>query len=853
MKYSSLWLITLLLPLACGDTIVNEVVQEKPEPEAEALTITPMGTSFATLEQDEVLYLGIHKDALTRDFLLQTALIDQAYLPDSTGLKSRIVRWVFASGALQLLDVTTPGPEGYRPRQMLLNSFPVYRRAQNYTFIQFSDGVSSLFTGAEWWASDYGGAEYDPDNERQAVAILDGFVNSIDNVSAGVPAQEVLVIHQVLQLQKPDIVDTAQMAFWLTPYAPDASYAPFEAPAEFNQVGFFTIAPIFAPSEAKDKVFATRFHPGKTITYAISHNTPAAYRQAVRDGILYWNKAFDSEVVKVIDAPEGVHAPDVRYNMIQWVPDDRAAYAYADAQADPRTGETLHANVYLTSTFVVSGSKWSRSQENAFTPQPTRPRSNAALCRYGHDSEAQSRARHSMAINALEPAVVLKASKDYLTEVVAHEVGHTLGLRHNFAGSLGTSYNSTKRQEYLAQYLRGDDLAESVVSTTSAMEYSPTFEAVVSGSRMRRGLPAGSYDRMAIQYLYRGAEIPNGAPLFCTDSEVDATGGASLVGCTRFDVGSSSLSSSETYEKEVFAALPGLLMSSFIREKLATGGIAHYTPSAAAWAAYLYGKRLPMFLAFDERATTLEVARSATLATSDYLTDTVATLGGLNTILAPPDPQVGPTLVAGFARLVQKEEVINYQGPAGQSYTFAAAEVVTMKETVSDFADRLYSALLVEELRTLGTDEIYVSDAEYPIQNLSLRDDSAGDLVLAHLAARQAELLAVTATRGPAEEVIRLGSAAQLVMPTFRYSARVRRAAAGLLNYGRGSWIGFGYDEREELSVALGTIMVTDALGLDVVALRDLSPLEQTSSTVARAILTHRTILNRLESNPWIP
>ena len=89
--------------------------------------------------------------------------------------------------------------------------------------------------------------------------------------------------------------------------------------------------------------------------YAISANTPDEYKEAIRSGVLYWNKAFGREVVSVIEAPAGVSAPSFYYNLIQWVDWKDAGYAYADAQMDPRTGEIIHAQIFLTSAFAFSG------------------------------------------------------------------------------------------------------------------------------------------------------------------------------------------------------------------------------------------------------------------------------------------------------------------------------------------------------------------------------------------------------------------------------------------------------------------------------------------------------------------
>ena len=82
--------------------------------------------------------------------------------------------------------------------------------------------------------------------------------------------------------------------------------------------------------------------------------TPKEYKKAIKEGVLYWNKSFGEDVLDVIDAPHGVSAPDFSHNIIQWVDWKTAGFAYADAQMDPRTGEILHAQVFLTSVFAFS-------------------------------------------------------------------------------------------------------------------------------------------------------------------------------------------------------------------------------------------------------------------------------------------------------------------------------------------------------------------------------------------------------------------------------------------------------------------------------------------------------------------
>jgi hypothetical protein len=183
-----------------------------------------------------------------------------------------------------------------------------------------------------------------------------------------------------------------------------------------------------------------KFDTEKPIVFALSAGIPAQYREAVRDGVLYWNKAFGVPLLRVIDAPDGVTAPNPIYNVIQWETDGAFA-STSHIQVDPLTGEILHAQIFIPSSTVDEGGLTDRN---------------------GH-----------------------------LRYVVAHEVGHGLGLRHNFASG----------------------------PVSTVMNYF-TFDQTVRIGRdvIQSGDEALDYDRQVIRYVYLGDTIDiDTLPAFCTD------------------------------------------------------------------------------------------------------------------------------------------------------------------------------------------------------------------------------------------------------------------------------------------------------------------------------------------------
>lgn len=154
--------------------------------------------------------------------------------------------------------------------------------------------------------------------------------------------------------------------------------------------------------------------PIKPLIYYVDRGAPEPLRSALVEGANWWAQAFEAagfkNAFKVEVLPEGADPMDIRYNMIQWVHRYTRGWSYGASVVDPRTGEIIKGQVTLGSL---------RSRQDFMIAE-------ALLAPY-LDGKPIPKEMEEM---------VLARTR----QLAAHEVGHTLGLMHNFAAStLGQS------------------------------------------------------------------------------------------------------------------------------------------------------------------------------------------------------------------------------------------------------------------------------------------------------------------------------------------------------------------------------------------------------------------------------
>jgi uncharacterized protein DUF4953/uncharacterized protein DUF5117 len=156
---------------------------------------------------------------------------------------------------------------------------------------------------------------------------------------------------------------------------------------------------------------AAMSEPIKPIVYFVDRGAPEPVRSALIEGASWWNQAFEAagyrNAFRVEPMPAGADPMDVRYNVIQWVHRSTRGWSYGNSLTDPRTGEIIQGRVSLGSL---------RDRQNFLIAE-------GLLAPYEKGKSATAK--------ILESIVLAR-----LRQLAAHEVGHTLGLQHNYAASI---------------------------------------------------------------------------------------------------------------------------------------------------------------------------------------------------------------------------------------------------------------------------------------------------------------------------------------------------------------------------------------------------------------------------------
>ncbi len=306
---------------------------------------------------------------------------------------------------------------------------------------------------------------------------------------------------------------------------------------------------------------ATLSEPKQPIVFWLDWNIPEKYRKSVAEGVLEWNRAFeragfrDAIVVKQQAAEDDIDRGEARRGVVRWFTGADVGFAIGPSRADPRSGEILAADIGMSDVFARGARRVLAEDLGGVAVGTAVPAQHghdgAPECSYAADAahelhfasdllEARGVAMDSPAADALAQA--------YVKDVVMHEVGHVLGLRHNFRAST----------VYALEKLRDPEFTRRQGVTTSVMDYTP-FNLALQGEPQGEYVMStiGPYDYWAIEYGYKpldaAAEKAELARIAARSTEAelaygtdeDAGGGTRYVGIdpevNRFDLGADPL------------------------------------------------------------------------------------------------------------------------------------------------------------------------------------------------------------------------------------------------------------------------------------------------------------------------
>ena len=258
----------------------------------------------------------------------------------------------------------------------------------------------------------------------------------------------------------------------------------------------------------KQKPGTALSEPVQPIVFWIENTTPVEFRDTIRDAVLGWNSAFETagfkNAVVVKQQPDDADwdAGDINYNVLRWTSSPNPPFGgYGPSFVNPRTGQILGADIMLEYSFITHRLRSQRifDSHGLVGMQDAAP----AQGREGYECLLGDCMKQGLMFGMtnlrMHPAERIDETmmiKEALTQLILHEVGHTLGLNHNFRSSYlydATAIHNRAQTEKTGLY-------------GSVMDYAPINVAPLG---VKQGqyftTKPGPYDHWAINYGYSEA------------------------------------------------------------------------------------------------------------------------------------------------------------------------------------------------------------------------------------------------------------------------------------------------------------------------------------------------------------
>jgi hypothetical protein len=318
-------------------------------------------------------------------------------------------------------------------------------------------------------------------------------------------------------------------------YQPNPNFKPKSFDKNQNY-GFFVN---LASKDSKLGIEAqiTKWDLNKKISVFVSDNTPAEIIPIVKESVEYWNKAMQTKAFEVILNHPADARPIDSAIYFRWVEWQDAGFAYAYGQADPLTGELFRAQVFMTSSWL----QMNRSIKNipvvaSVNSENLNSIPKSALCYY-------SQSNFDSELLTMNSSDRTKKTLDTIRYVIIHELGHVMGLRHNFAGSFKKLTSDDDVAQVVSHYQNANEILKPVEITTSTMDY--IFGQASGYIGLYAKNYVHSYDQSVVNWGYynkTAQDVKSSASVvrdtYCSDEHTDSPDKVNKVaaGCLRNDL-----------------------------------------------------------------------------------------------------------------------------------------------------------------------------------------------------------------------------------------------------------------------------------------------------------------------------
>ena len=246
--------------------------------------------------------------------------------------------------------------------------------------------------------------------------------------------------------------------------------------------------------------------PVKPLVYWIENTTPLEYRQIIYESGMKWNEAFEKAgfkhavEMKIMPDTATWDPADIHYNVIRWVASSLPSYgAIGPSFVNPRTGQILGADItvewFSGNATPINDELFNGTNAHSISSLIVPHFGMKDNCNLANELKAQYNAGLTvLEVNGAAPEEIKLMHQQFLTYLIMHEMGHTLGLNHNMKSS----------QMLSPSEVNNTIITHSIGSMGSVMDY-PAINIALDKNKQGDyyTTKAGPYDLWAIEYGYR--------------------------------------------------------------------------------------------------------------------------------------------------------------------------------------------------------------------------------------------------------------------------------------------------------------------------------------------------------------